>query len=362
MRKINILLSSRLRLAAAARQAVLLAGRSLLLASVGWCLLSSANAASKLGTPAPETSLIEQAIPSRLAEKTLLLGAATANGRLVAVGQWGHILLSDDKGATWRQAKSVPSRTILNAVYFADDKNGWAVGHDTVILHTADGGETWDQQYSDPPSETPLLTVWFENAQHGLASGAFSMVLETFDGGKSWTKRPLLAVSPEELDEPHFNQMFWGPDRKTQVMLAAEAGHFYRSLDAGKTWEAVPVPYEGSIWGGMTTAQGKVLALGMRGHLFASVDLGTTWAQVETGTDQSLTGGVQLANGDIVVVGLGGAVLRSQDFGATFTAAIRPTRTGQAAVAEAPAGEVIIFGEAGVEHYPLNAKAAATVE
>ena len=325
------------------------------------CIQSSAIAAPKLNTPTPEAALVENAVPSKLAQKNLLIAVAKANGGLVAVGQWGHILLSGDGGATWRQAKTVPTRLLLTALYFADDKNGWAVGHDMVILHTADGGETWDMQYSEPPAEAPLLTVWFENAEHGIATGAFSTMLETFDSGKTWTKRPMYAVTPDEIDQPHFNHFFTGPGGKSQLILAAEAGHVYRSLDSGRTWADIPVPYEGSIWGGMTTKQGRILALGMRGNLFISDDLGDNWRLVSTGTDQSLTSGTQLSNGDIVVVGLGGVVLVSKDNAETFSVAIRPTRSGQSGVAElGTAGDkVLIFGEAGIEEYALNPATAA---
>lgn len=314
----------------------------------------SAEAAKKMGNPPPEKAAVEQAVISELATKSLLLAVAKAEGRLVAVGNWGHIILSDDNGQNWRQAKQVPTRTTLTSVFFADAMHGWAAGHDTVVLHTADGGETWEMQYSDPPAETPLLTIWFENTQHGIAAGSFSFMLETFDGGKNWERRQMFTEEPEGFDQPHYNQFFWGPDRKSQLMLAAEAGHFYRSQDAGKTWEEIPVPYEGSIWGGMTTSQGRVLALGMRGNLFRSDDMGTTWTPVTSGTDQSLTSGVQLADGTIVTVGLGGVVLVSKDNAETFTAIIRPTRTGQAAVAGGAEGGIIIFGDVGVENFSLN--------
>ena len=60
-----------------------------------------------------------------------------AEGRLVAVGDRGHVLVSADQGATWEQIL-VPTRAMLTAVAFADAKNGTAVGHDGVILATND--------------------------------------------------------------------------------------------------------------------------------------------------------------------------------------------------------------------------------
>ena len=101
---------------------------------------------------------------------SLMLGVARAGDRLVAVGERGHVLLSDDAGNSWRQAKSVPSQTLLTAVAFADPQRGWAVGHDELILHTADGGETWATQHYAPAAEQPLLDLWFTDASNGPVS------------------------------------------------------------------------------------------------------------------------------------------------------------------------------------------------
>lgn len=311
-------------------------------------------AEKRMGHKPPEKAPIEYALPSLYATHSLLLGVAKAGDRLVAVGNWGHIVLSDDKGLTWRQAQKVPTRTTLTSVFFTDDNQGWAVGHDTIVLHTKDGGETWEMQYSDPPAETPLLSVWFENNQHGIAAGSFSYMLETFDGGKTWENRPVLEEEPEGFEQPHLNTIFWGPDRQTQVLIAAEAGHFFRSSDTGKTWEMIKLPYNGSFWSGLVTKTGRILALGMRGHIFRSDDFGNTWVQATTHADQSYGGGVQLADGTIIVVGLAGTVSYSSDNGENFTTIIRPSRTGLANVAESANDEVVLFGDHGIERQPSH--------
>ena len=61
-------------------------------------------------------------VPVEKIASTLLLDVASAGSRLVAVGQRGHIIYSDDQGKTWVQAK-VPSRVLLTAVFFADDSH-----------------------------------------------------------------------------------------------------------------------------------------------------------------------------------------------------------------------------------------------
>src|SRR5688572_1226232 len=122
-----------------------------------------------------------------LAANSLLLDLAVAGGRYVAVGERGHVLLSDDQGATWRQAKSVPTRVMLTAVFFADKDYGWAVGHDETILNTVDGGETWTRSHFAPEAQQPLLDLWFANRVSGIAVGAYGAYFTTNDGGRHWS-------------------------------------------------------------------------------------------------------------------------------------------------------------------------------
>ena len=82
---------------------------------------------------------------SPLAAQGVLQATAVAGERLVAAGARGHIVYSDDRGASWQQAK-VPVSADLTALHFANARQGWAVGHEGVVLHTADGGATWQVQ------------------------------------------------------------------------------------------------------------------------------------------------------------------------------------------------------------------------
>ncbi len=104
--------------------------------------LATATLAAPVAGAAFVDPLDTPAVPSALAARSLLLGVARAGNRLVAVGQRGHIVYSTDGGASWKQA-SVPVSSDLTAVFFVDDKQGWVVGHDGVVLHTVDSGDTW---------------------------------------------------------------------------------------------------------------------------------------------------------------------------------------------------------------------------
>ncbi len=290
----------------------------------------------------------EYALPSRLASRTLLLGSARAADRVVAVGQWGHVILSDDSGATWQQAQKVPTRMTLTDVSFASAKEGWAVGHDMVILHTTDRGETWEMQYSDPEFEAPLLSVYFESKTRGFATGNFGSLFVTEDGGVTWNPR---TVDPEGED-PHFNSIFPGP--QGALFIAAEMGIGYRSDDGGETWTLLEIPYEGSFWGGLTLRDDTVLFFGMRGHIFRSADRGESWTEVVVDSEdhQSLSDGIQLENGRVVLGGLGGSVVYGSADGASYRGTNLKHRRGIASVVEAPNGDVLLFGAFGVEQAP----------
>lgn len=69
------------------------------------------------------------AVQAGNATQATMLAAGWAGERVVAVGDHGVVLLSDDQGRQWRQARSVPLSTPLTGVSFVDARHGWAVGH-----------------------------------------------------------------------------------------------------------------------------------------------------------------------------------------------------------------------------------------
>jgi len=290
---------------------------------------------------------VRYSIGSQKAASTLLLDIAHAGKRLVAVGDRGHILYSDDGGSSWTQAR-VPTRQLLTAVYFADDKHGWAVGHDALILGTADGGQTWTQQYENREGEVPLLDVWFENSQHGFATGAYGVLLETTDG-QNWED---VADRLDNEDGSHLNAIAEIPG--SGLFIVGEMGGMFRSADMGETWERVESPYQGSFFGVVGSGEpGGVVAFGLRGNLFRSTDFGDSWQAIELlddgdAVESGLADGNLLADGRIVVVGHGGTVLSSEDNGRSFKLFSRPDRRSLSGVVGNPDGNLVLVGQSGV--------------
>jgi photosystem II stability/assembly factor-like uncharacterized protein len=280
-----------------------------------------------------------------LAAKALLLAVSRAGDRLVAVGDRGHVVISGDEGRTWTQSPT-PTRAMLTGVSFPDAQHGWAVGHDGVILATADGGLTWTREDDGKGLDTIWLDVLFRDAQHGLVVGAYGKCLVTADGGKSWT-----AAKPSP-DEVHFNRIRGGSDG--YLYLAGESGTLLVSPDGGATWRKSEVPYDGSLFGLVPLDGGRIVVYGLRGHILCSDDHGGTWVPLNSPVKVLIMGGLRLRSGVLVLGGQGGNFFLSRDAGRSFTH-WKPADFGTsvADLAEAGDGALVTIGEAGAVRLEL---------
>jgi photosystem II stability/assembly factor-like uncharacterized protein len=122
-------------------------------------------------------------------------GGDPAAGPILAgerVGGDGVLLHSPDGGATWETQWGGRAADLrLNDVDMLDAQTGWAVGDATaaqhaLVLHTADGGVHWDVQ--DPGDVAfDLAAVHVLDAQTAWAVGDGEQILRTTDGGATWT-------------------------------------------------------------------------------------------------------------------------------------------------------------------------------
>ncbi len=274
------------------------------------------------------------AIPSSKAAQGLLLDVVRAGNRLIAVGERGHVVLSDDEGTHWRQA-AVPTRALLTAAWFTDAQRGWAVGHDSTVLHTLDGGETWvvqhqayfdsaaveaeldaqmaDEDEVDDSYEAPrvvsqaqrtgvaLMDIWFDvSGRHGLAVGAYGLLLETMDGGANWRDQSSRLANPEGW---HLSSI--AANASGKLLIVGEKGIAFSSSDSGRSFSRIKTPAESSLFG--VAADGNAFwAVGLQGRLLR-VDGG--WRAQPTGTSYVLNKAMLKTDGSLIAVGNGGIVV-----------------------------------------------------
>ncbi len=273
-----------------------------------------------------------------------MLAVVRAGARLVAAGMRGVIVHSDDGGARWSQA-ATPVQSDLSALTFVDERQGWAVGHDGVILATADGGKTWQrqldgrmagaqfaahyrarQQAGQPGADKllreiernyergpvlPFLDVVFDDARRGFVVGTFGMIAATEDGGKTWT--PWL----ERADNPELLSFYAARRIGTEVYLAGERGMVYR-LDRGKgTFVRMATGYAGSLFG-IVGNERVLLAFGLRGTVVISTDGGASWSIKSLPVPAGVTGATLLDDGRVVLTNVAGMLWIGDAHGAEF--------------------------------------------
>ncbi len=190
----------------------------------------------------------------------------------LVVGQEGLILKTTDGGRSWRQIPvELPLEEWQAAMphFFAlsrgkDPNKIWVVGPVGTIIHSKDGGETWEDLSLPPPPEQfggrtwdlTLNGVHFVSDSEGWVVGEFGKILHTTDGGHTWEKqenvlelpkftRPDLTeeealrrrVPPLYLEDLYiFDVAFLNPE---EGYIAAETGILLETKDGGQTWTNV---------------------------------------------------------------------------------------------------------------------------
>lgn len=324
-----------------------------------------------LATSAPDV-LAQPAAELIEPGRSVLLGITRAGDRLVAVGERGIILLSDDHGSSWRQG-SVPVRTSLTDVQFVDDRHGWAVGHSGVVLHSRDGGESWSLQLdgrqaaalemqaaereAEPGSQRldnarllvedgpdkPFLVVHFSDAENGIVAGAFGMAFRTRDGGQSWSS--IIGRLPNDWGA----HLYAIASRDRHLYIAGEQGLFLRSTDDGASFEAVETGYEGSYFTLALLPGNALLVGGLRGTVMRSDDAGASFRMLDNPIPVSLNDTVTLDD-RLLLVNQAGGLLEVAGAG------LRPLPVGAgaplSAVARTADGGVVGVGFSGPVSLP----------
>ena len=245
------------------------------------------------------------AAPAQLRPDRLQINAMLyLDKRVVAVGERGNILLSDDQGLSWQAATVNPQRdlTLTSLVELADNSL-LAVGHDGWILRSQDKGEHWAEVRHDKELGEPLLGAWSAGGTQVQAFGSFGKFYQSDDDGRTWQSTPL------EVDSAHLNSMDGGPEGRR--MLVGEQGLVMRSTDAGQHWQTLPAFYNGSLFGVVRLSPERWVAYGMRGHVFVTQNFGQSWDQVPVGNQLPLYGHALLPNGGgLLIVGAGSSMVR----------------------------------------------------
>ena len=320
--------------------------------------------------------------------KAVYLDVAMAGNRIVAVGERGLIIYSDDRGRTWRQA-SVPTSVSLTRVKFATPMAGWALGHSGIVLHTADGGQTWTRQLdgraaaqlaleeaqadaehagagnakarhdlanaqqlvSDGPDK-PFLDLLIENDKTAWIVGAYGLILRTEDGGASWKSWI------DHVDNPRGMHIYSIVEQGNTMYMAGEQGLFLRSTDHGEKFSSIATPYKGTYFTLTLLPTGEIVLGGMRGNAYRSADQGRSFTKVRVPVPVSFSAALVMADGTPVFANQAGMLLASRDKGVSMMPLPSGALPPIAGMAEMGDGMVMTVGYGGPIPVPVGSMLA----
>jgi photosystem II stability/assembly factor-like uncharacterized protein len=336
--------------------------------------LAAGPARARTGIAALDTASLMVKNPAGV---FLVAITATPAKRLVAVGEHGVIIYSDDEGTSWMQA-SVPVNVTLTCIAFATDRIGWAAGHFGVILNTQDGGKSWQMQLdgiqtnllteqaaeapsiaSDPSPaaalaarraqrfmeggpDNPFLCLLTFSPQKVIVFGAYRMTMLTTDGGKTWTDWSL------HIYDKYSHNIYDAAEIGGVYYLVMEEGLVFASTDGGDIFNPLTSPGDTTIFGILGANDGSIVVFGVAGFAARSTDQGKSWTTLGIASQQDLTTGCVLQNGTLILADEAGLVFQSTDSGATFTRVPGTPPVPLFDLWQAPNGNLIAVGAAGV--------------
>ena len=256
-----------------------------------------------------------------------------------AVGGRGALLSTADGGRTWTPSKP-PTEDNLRDAFFVDARTGWLVCERefyklatkeeprSYLLKTEDGGATWARvEAAGADVDARLTGVRFAGHEHGWAFGEQGALYATSDGGRTWarqrvpTRRLLLGA--------HFQDARRG-------WLAGAGSTLLRTSDGGATWTpghvAPQPPATVPQWPGVRfnavafVGAGRGWAAGSGGSVYATSDGGRTWAAQSTGTEADLYDVKFLDEREGWAAGAAGTLIHTTDGGRTWAAEESGTR------------------------------------
>ncbi len=245
---------------------------------------------------------------------------------LWVVGDGPVIWRSDDAGGSWTLQNGGPLVNLYE-VDFVDERHGWAVGerrrpgtkaghYNGVVLHTEDGGESWEVQ--SLPDDQDYGWLWgldCVDVDHCWAAGRYGRIFHTADGGRTWQRQ--YSGTSKWLHEVAFPTLTRGYIGGNYDPVR---GHslFLRTRNGGETWEDMAPPIGLPLYAVDALDAMHVAAASDQGAIIVSHNGGASWIRTNAPHRINLRAITWLDEDNLWVAGMYGYLIHSIDGGRTW--------------------------------------------
>jgi photosystem II stability/assembly factor-like uncharacterized protein len=225
-----------------------------------------------------------------------------------AVGRGGSILHTEDGGDSWESQDSGTDEILLKPS-FIDADTGWVSGSVGLCIRTIDGGVTWDSL--ETGTWYYLYGVKFVNALEGWVCGSEGTLRKTSNGGLNWTGQSSGVTTRLYDIEFVDSNNGWAVGSSAVVLHTSDGGNNWVPQTSGVSTRLHDVCF-------VSPLQGWIV--GYSGTILHTSDGGANWDVQTSGTVASLQGVCFSDSLRGWAVGYSGEVLYTQDGGNNWSA------------------------------------------
>lgn len=203
----------------------------------------------------------------------------------------------------WIKVQS-PVTDELTGVFFINENVGWAVGNNSAIIKTINGGKSWSKQtYSNFAN---FNAVFFINENEGWIIGTYGTVVHTINGGTSWT----LLTKGDQANgyTESFNELYFLNSKIGWIIgdnQSGGGGIILQTPDGGITWNKIVKDLPTHLFSLNVASSNRILVGGGfsgPGLLYDTYDGGENWYVTTMGADDFTIQGIGVYGSNIYLV------------------------------------------------------------
>lgn len=218
-------------------------------------------------------------------KETITAIRSLGEGKLLAVGKNGLILLSEDNGEIWRIV-TYGIQSELRAIH--GEELQWIAGggedilgnYEELIIRSDDGGDSWTNVFNEPIAGRSITGIYGSDKQWVAIRNSDSAILLSDKGGNRGSWKPITDLPKESL--------YAVSHVEKQLVAVGANGIIMRSDNLGANWEKVESSGTHENLLAVHGEKNNWVAVGNNGSIVFSKNSGKNWTSASFKSDAKL--------------------------------------------------------------------------